>query len=312
VHESEHPKISVISPVYGCDACLHELVERILATTDGLGVSAEILLVNDASPDRSWEVTEELAAADQRVKGIRLSRNFGQHAAIFAGMKQCRGEWIVIMDCDLQDRPEEIAPLYQRALEGWDVVQGRREYRRDGLLKRLSSKAFYAMLGYLTQTKQEPAIGNFGIYHRRTIEAITSMGDGMRYFPSTIQWVGFKRTGIPIQHDERREGRTSYSFRKLVALAVNVMLGFSDKPLRLAVTYGIFLSAIAMAFAVFILYRYFVGGITVSGWASLIISFWFLTGNVILVLGVVGLYIGQIFEKVKLRPPYIIAETTDE
>ena len=138
------------------------------------------------------------------------------------------------------------------------------------------------------------------------------MDDGMRYFLSAIKWVGLKRTSVPIQRDERREGKPSYPLRKLVSLAVNVMLGFSDKPLRLAVTYGIILSVLAMAFAAYTLYRYFVGGITVSGWASLSISFWFLTGNVILVLGVVGLYIGQIFEKVKMRPPYIIAEMTDE
>ncbi|MCB2203188.1 glycosyltransferase family 2 protein [bacterium] len=307
----DRPTISVISPVYGCEVCLRELVARIFATTESIGVTAEVLLVNDDSPDRAWEVIQDLANRDSRIRGFRLSRNFGQHAAIFAGMHLFRGEWVVIMDCDLQDRPEEIAPLYRKALEGWEIVQGRREFRRDGLLKRLSSKAFYAVLGYLTQTRQEPAIGNFGIYNSRTINAITEMGDGMRYFPSTIQWVGFKRTSVPVRHDERKEGKTSYSLRRLVGLALNVMLGFSDKPLKLAVRYGLILSAMAMVFAVVILYRYFVGGITVSGWASMIISIWFLTGNVILVLGIVGLYIGQIFERVKMRPPYIVAEDTD-
>jgi dolichol-phosphate mannosyltransferase len=311
VEQTSTPTISVISPVYGCDTCLHDLVERIFAVTDGMRVTAEVLLVNDASPDRSWDVIRSIAEKDARVRGFRLSRNFGQHAAIFAGMQHCRGEWIVIMDCDLQDRPEEIPALFEKAIEGWDIVQGRREYRRDSCLKRLSSKLFYAVLGYLTQTQQEPAVGNFGIYHRKAIEAITLMGDGMRYFPSAIQWVGFRRTGIRVQHDERKEGRTAYSYRGLVKLAFNVMLGFSDKPLRLAVSYGFVLSLLSVAFALWTLYRFIVGGITVSGWTSMIISLTFLSGNIIFVLGIVGLYIGQIFDRVKMRPSYIVAESTD-
>jgi dolichol-phosphate mannosyltransferase len=210
------------------------------------------------------------------------------------------------MDCDLQDRPEEIAGLYQKTKEGWDVVLASRANRKDGLFKRLSSKIFYSLLGYLTNTEQDASIANFGIYHRKVIDAILQMGDYQRYFPTMVKWVGFTRTKIPVEHALRDEGKSSYTFGKLLRLAIDVILSFSDKPLRLTVKFGFCLSSLAFVFALFNLVLYFTGNIKVPGYTSLIVSVWFLSGLIITLIGVVGLYIGKTFDKVKGRPTYIV------
>lgn len=301
--------ISVVSPVYGCKTCLYELYYRLKETLEKITMEFEIILVNDDSPDDSWETIVELAHADTRVKGINFSRNFGQHYAITAGLDHCKGEWIVVMDCDLQDQPEEITNLYNEALKGYDIVYAQRIKRQDKWIKRTFSKMFYAMLGYLTETNQDPTIANFGIYHRKVIDSIRLMGDYHRYFPTMVRWVGFKHTKISVAHAKRANDKTSYSFKKLSRLATDIILSFSDKPLRLTVKFGFVISGLALAFAVYNLYLYFQNKIIVPGFTSLIISVWFLSGLIIILLGVVGLYIGKAFDKVKNRPSYLIKDT---
>lgn len=297
---------SIVVPVYGCKTALFELYLRLKSTLEPISPDFEIIMVNDSSPDQAWDAIVEIARKDVRVKGIHFSRNFGQHYAITAGLEHSSGEWVVVMDCDLQDRPEEIAGLHQKAMEGWDVVLASRANRKDGLLKRLSSKIFYSLLGYLTNTEQDASIANFGIYHRKVIDAILQMGDYQRYFPTMVKWVGFTRTKIPVEHAQRDEGKSSYTFGKLLRLAIDVILSFSDKPLRLTVKFGFFLSSLAFVFALFNLVLYFTGNIKVPGYTSLIVSVWFLSGLIITLIGVVGLYIGKTFDKVKGRPTYIV------
>jgi len=302
--------ISVISPVYGCKACLYELYSRLKETLEKITTDFEIILVNDGSPDDAWETIIEIAQKDMRVKGINLSRNFGQHYAITAGLDYCTGEWIVVMDCDLQDQPEEILKLYNEVGKGYQIVYAQRIKRNDKWIKRIFSKLFYAVLGYLTETIQDPTIANFGIYHKKVIESIRQMGDYHRYFPTMVRWVGFKHTKIAVIHAKRENDNSSYSFKKLSRLALDIILSFSDKPLRLTVKFGFIISSLSIVFGIYNLILFFNNKILVPGYTSLIISIWFLSGLIILVLGVVGLYIGKAFDKVKDRPTYLIKDTT--
>ena len=302
--------ISVITPVYGCKTCLHELYSRLRETLERITPDFEIILVNDDSPDDAWQTIIDLAQKDTRVKGINLSRNFGQHYAITAGLDYCKGEWIVVMDCDLQDQPEEIIKLHNEALNGYQIVYAQRIKRNDTWLKRGSSKLFYAILSYLTDTNQDPTIANFGIYHKKVIDSIRNMGDYHRYFPTMVRWVGFKHTKISVSHAKRVDDHTSYSFKKLSHLAIDIILSFSDKPLRMTVKFGFIISCLALIFAIYNLILFFNNKMLVPGFTSLIISVWFLSGLIILVLGVVGLYIGKAFDKVKGRPTYLIKDST--
>lgn len=306
---TENIEFSIVSPVYGCKTCLIELHARLKQVLEQIGGSYEIIFVNDNSPDGAWDVISMLAKNNDRVKAINLSRNFGQHYAIAAGLNVCKGNWVIVMDCDLQDMPEEIVKLYNKTKEGYDVVFGRRSERQDNFLKVIGSRLFYKTLGYLTATKQDSAIANFGIYNHKVIHAINSMGDSMRYFPTMVRWVGFKQSSINIDHAERTNGKTSYSFNKLLHLGLDVILAFSDKPLRLTVKLGLTISAFSLLFVIIYLTRYFLNDISVAGWTSLILSVWMLSGIIIFLIGIVGLYIGKTFENVKQRPRFIIRDT---
>ncbi|MDX2063214.1 MAG: glycosyltransferase family 2 protein [Bacteroidia bacterium] len=302
------PALSVVSPVYGCAKLVPELVRQLVAVVEPLvGPNFEIILVNDGSPDGAWPVIRELYEAEPRVVGINLSRNFGQHAAITAGLAHARGQWVVVMDCDLQDRPDQIPLLYQHAIgSDSDLVQAQRTLRKDSLVKRITSYLFYKVLSYLTDARYDPRIANFGLYRRKVIDAILQMPEQNRVFPVMLRWVGFRATAIPVQHAARPEGKSSYSYSQLLRLAVDVLLAHSDKPLRLVVKAGITLSVITLLVALYVLIRALLGTYTVSGYASIMISIWFLSGLIISILGILGLYVGKIFESVKQRPIYIV------
>lgn len=300
--------ISVVVPVYGCRTCLWQLVKELVAVFVKIGSGYEIILVNDASPDMSWKVVEEICKENRHVIGLNLSRNFGQHAAITAGLSKVRGDWVVVMDCDLQDRPSEIERLCQKAQEGYDVVLASRNNRQDNFLKKWFSSKFYKLLSYLTDTEQDASIANFGIYRRNVIEAILSMGDNARYLPSMVNWVGFRRAKVNVQHGVRFHGKTSYNFSALFKLALDVIFAFSDKPLRLTIKLGLVMALLALLFAVYNVVLYHYDKIDEPGWATVVVSIWFLSGLIIFILGIVGLYIGKTYEKVKNRPVFIIEQ----
>ncbi|MFN8436424.1 MAG: glycosyltransferase family 2 protein [Cytophagales bacterium] len=299
-------EISIVVPVYGCEKCLETLTERLTDSLNKIVSQFEIIYVVDASPDNSWHVVTQQSKRNSRIKGILFSRNFGQHAAILAGLNEAKGSWIVVMDCDLQDKPEEIINLYQKALDGYDLVLAQRQIRQDTLLKRTTSKLFYAFFSYMTETKQDPSVANFGIYHQKVIHAVLEMGDFVRFFPANISWVGFKKTYLQVEHNARFEGETSYNFKSLFRLARNVILSFSDKPLRLAVRLGVYISIFSVFFAIITIARFLLGYITEPGYSSIFISIWFLSGIIITILGITGLYVGKCFEQSKNRPNYII------
>lgn len=304
------PHISVVIPVYKGKSQLLELVSKIIDSISLLNKTLEIILVDDGCPEGSWERILELQQQFPQINGLKLSRNFGQHYAITAGLDHSAGEWIVVMDCDIQDRPEEIPNLYAEAQKGFDVVLARRVNRQDGFLKRFGSRIFYRTLAYLTGSRQDESIGNFGIYHRKVIDEVIGMRESIRFFPTMIKWVGFRQTSITVVHQAKTNRSSSYNSRKLFNLALDIMLAYSDKPIRLTVKLGLIVALTGFLFALVTLIRYWNGEIIVAGYASLIISLWVLTGLVLITLGVMGLYIGKTFEGVKKRPIYIIEKKT--
>lgn len=308
--ENGKPFISVISPVYRAEKIIPKLVELIIQEAGRITGNFEIILVDDCGPDNSWKEIQRCAKEDSRVKGIKLSRNFGQHYAITAGLDFASGEWIVVMDCDLQDRPEEIPSLYEKTKEGYDIVLARREVRQDTLFKKLFSRLFHKTLTFLSGTKLDNRVANFGIYHRRVIEATRQMRESIRFFPTMVKWVGFRSTSVPVVHASREEGKTSYNFKRLFNLALDIILAYSDKPIRIAVKTGFIISALALVFAIYNIILGLTDGFAVMGYASLIASIWFLSGLIIAFIGIVGLYVGKTFEGVKNRPIYIVDEKT--
>lgn len=305
-------KLSVVSPVYYGEFTIQELTERIFASCENIFSEIEILLINDASPDKSWEVIQGLCEKDKRIIGINLSRNFGQHYAITAGLERATGDWIVVMDCDLQDRPEEIPNLYHQALMGFDIVFAQRLERKDAASKKLSSKLFYKTFGYLTDSKQDNSIANFGIYSQKVVQSILSLKDKIRYFPTMVQWVGFNSTKIQVQHDARGNGKSSYNWGMLFKMAFDNIISFSDKPLHLTVRFGFFIALFSFFIGLYYIIKYLLGDIEVLGFTSIIISISFFSGIIIFILGIIGIYLGKTFEQTKNRPTYIIDEIINQ
>ncbi len=303
----EHVALSVVSPVYKSEALVGPLVERIIAAVEPLQLRYEIILVEDAGPDHSWDRIVEHARKYPQVRGLRLSRNFGQQYALQAGLDASQGDWVVTLDCDLQDRPEEIPGLLRKAQEGFDVVAAHRGHRQDEWLKRFASRTFYRLLGYLTGTALDGGVANFMLYRRSVVDAMARFHDYHRYYPMLHKLVGFRYALVPIEHAERPQGRSSYSFRKRIRLALSTILSFSDKPLRLAVKLGVVLSALSLLTAIVLVVLYFASDVHVDGWASLALLQSFFSGAIITVLGMVGLYVASIFESVKERPTYLVS-----
>jgi dolichol-phosphate mannosyltransferase len=302
--------IGVVVPVYKGEATLDELYARIKAALEPITRDFEIVLVEDCGGDRSWDIIRELAAKDARVKGIQFSRNFGQHYGITAGLDHCDADWVVVMDCDLQDQPEEIPRLYAKAQQGYDVVLARRGRRADGAAKRLASWLFYRVFSWLADTDYDGDAGNFRIISRRVVRNCRRMREQLRFFGGLINWMGFPAASIDVAHAPRSEGRSTYTFGKLWKLAADTIIAYSDKPLRLAVRLGFLLSAAAFAYGLYILARAVLYGYPVAGWASLIVSVYFIGGVIISILGVIGIYLGKTFDEAKKRPLYIVARTT--
>jgi dolichol-phosphate mannosyltransferase len=303
-------EISIVIPVYRAEQIMDELVTRLTRSLSAITSSYEIILVEDGGPDKSWDKIVENAQKHPQIKGILLSRNFGQHHAITAGLDASKGTWVVVMDCDLQDQPEEIAGLYAKAKEGYDIVFARRAQRQDTFFKRMSSKVFYGVFAYLSGIPQDNSIANFGIYSRKVIDTINTMREPMRAFAPMARWVGFNRTAIDVTHAERFAGESSYSWSKLFNLALDFAMAYSDKPLKLTIKLGISISILAVLYTLYNIVLYNMGIITLTGYTSLIVSIWFLSGLIIFTLGIIGLYIGKMFEGIKNRPLYIIDKTT--
>ena len=302
------PRISVVSPVYRGEKMVHELVRRVFENVSKITEDFDIILVNDASPDSSWAEIQKECAVDTRVKGINLSRNFGQHRAITAGLNYAKGDWVVVMDCDLQDRPEEIPNLYKKAQEGYDIVQGERVERQDKFLKKLSSTIFNSIFSYLSGIKKNKKIANFGIYKQPVIRTVCNMPERDRGFGILVDYVGFKSISIPIEHGSRFEGTSSYTLSKLLKLAFGSIISNTNKPLRIMIGLGFTLSIVSLLVAFYNVIVNLMGLIGVQGFTTTVFSVWFVGGMLMMQMGIVGLYIGKIFDQVKGRPLYVVMD----
>ena len=305
-------KLSIVSPVFRAELVLDELLERISNSVPSDFYSYEIILVDDFSPDKSWQKIVDISNRNPNVKGFKLSRNFGQHYAIIAGLNQVSGDYVVVLDCDLQDQPEEIEKLFLESQKGFDIVLARRYERKDSFYKKISSKLFYKVLSYLTGTDQDATVANFGIYSIQVVKEVVKLEEKIKYFPTMVRWVGFSTSYVNVEHASRPEGKSNYNLKKLLNLALDIILAYSDKPLRLIIKFGLTVAMISFWMVVYVLFEKLTGKVSVSGYASLILSIWFLSGCLLTTLGVVGLYIGKIFEGVKNRPSYIIEKSINE
>lgn len=301
--------LSIVSPCYGAPTLLQELVKQITSAAKDITPDYEIILVEDASPDNSRDIIRDICSKDNHVKGVFLSRNFGQQAALNAGLDTAKGEWVVTLDCDLQNPPSHIHELYEKAQEGYDIVFASRQNRPDNYFMTQGSKLFNRLIGFLTNTRQDESVAEFVIYNRKVVDAMKQMGDYVRYYPLMDKWVGFRYTKVQVPHDARTDGKvSSYSISKRIGLAITTTIAFSTKALHLIVYFGVAITFIAILLALGLAIDYIITGITVSGWFTLFVSMWFIAGIIIMVLGIIAVYIGNIFDEVKRRPSYIIGE----
>ena len=302
-------ELSVVIPVYGCPSALPELHRRLKESLSRITEEYEIILVNDACPRNSWEEIRKICSEDPKVVGIELSRNFGQLKATLAGLDYSTGKWVVVMDCDLQDRPEEIVRLYEKAMEGYDYVVARRAHRKDSPLKVMVSKMFYSVYSYATDVKYDPTLCNFSICSRQVIDQYCQMREQHRAFTMYLLWMGYKWTSLDVEHNERFEGKSGYNFKKRMRMATELLTSQSDKLLRLMTTIGFTISLLALIYMIVIIIQHFTAPTSVAGYSSTIAVVLLMGGLLIFSVGVVGLYIGNIFTEVKHRPLYIVRNT---
>ena len=302
--------LSVVIPVYKAEGCLHELYRRLVESLDALQLTFEIIMVEDCGGDSSWDVIQELTVQDDRLRGFTLSRNFGQHNAITAGLDQVRGDWVVIMDCDLQDKPEDIGRLIEKTREGYDVVIARNIIRRHSWLKQVTAKGFYKVFSWFAGYHYQDGVRSFRIMSRDAANALKTMREQMRSIGPLGMWIGFSTTYMDIELEPRYAGRSSYNIRRLLSLAFNNIVAFSDRPLRISISVGFAMAGCAFAYGLYNVIRAMFHDIPVPGWTSLITSLYFIGGLILANLGVVGVYIGKTFDEAKGRPLYLISRRT--
>ena len=303
-------KFSIVIPVYNCPSLLEELYKRLHKTLTGITEDYEIIMVNDGCTKSSWSVIKKLNTLNHKVKGINLSRNFGQHYAITAGLDYAQGDWIIVMDCDLQDKPEEITKLYNKAIKGYDIVFGRRSDRQDNFFKKFSSKIFYKVYNYFTENTFDSTIANFSIISKKVLKAHSRLREQNRSYYLFLNWLGFKKAYINVDHAKRPEGKSSYTISKLFDLALDSILAHSNKPLKLLIKIGLTFSFFSFSYGMWLIIKYLIYSVPVTGWTSMMVSLYFLSGIILINLGILGIYIGKVFNETKQRPIYIISETT--
>lgn len=304
-------KLSVVVPVYGCKKALPELYRRLKESILGITQDYEIILVNDSCPQNSWETVTELCKKDERVKGIELSRNFGQMKAILAGLDNSSGDWVVVMDCDLQDRPEEIPNLYAKAQEGYDVVFARRKKRKDGVLKVFLANQFYKIYRFATDGNYDGAVCNFSIVKREVVNNFCRMREVHRGYVTYLKWLGYRQTTIDVEHDQRYEGKSSYSLKKRINMAIELLTSQSDKILRFFASLGFCMSVISFLVIIVLIIYKCVANVSI-GWTSLIATTVLVGGIIVTVVGVVGIYVGNIFMQTKGRPLYVVRQILND
>lgn len=300
--------ISIVIPVYGCPTAIPELHKRLVETLDNMQVSYEIIMVDDCDEMGSWDYIQKAALSDKRVKAIRLTRNYGQGQAITAGVNRATGDWIVTMDCDLQDAPENIPLLYERAKQGFDVVFVRRRDRKDSFLTKVLSMLYHKLFSYLSELPFDYELGTFLIASKRAANCYRESKVRGRDFTMFLVWTHYRSDSIELEHEERFAGETSYTFIKKWRYAVAVMTAYSNRILYIPIKFGLFVSGVSIGYIILVLISYYCFDGNPVGWSTIAASIFFFGGLILSTLGILGVYIGNIFEVCKDRPFYLVQE----
>lgn len=297
--------LSVVSPVYNADTIVEELVKRIRASVSGLG-TYEIVLVDDRSPDDSWNQICRMCEQFDEVRGVRLSRNFGQHAAIAAGLAEAKGQFVVVMDCDLQDDPGYIPAMLEAAQSGPEIVLTHRARRRHSLFRNLAASGYIRFVALLSGSDATKiGQGSYSLLHRKVVDAFVQMDDLNVHYLGTLSFLGFEQRTIEVGHSDRFDGKSSYTFRKLAAHALDGIISQSLRVLYLAVSIGMGLFLLSMLGVIYLLVSYFIRG-ALPGFTSITVVVLLTSGVVLMSIGVVGVYVGRVFEQAKDRPRFIV------
>ena len=301
-------QLSIVLPVLNEETLVEELLTQVQQNVSLIATEYEIIIIDDGSSDQTWNLISKRASVNKNIKAIKFSRNFGHHYAITAGLKASTGDWVVVMDADLQDKPQIISKLYDKAQEGYDVVFVSRHNRPESIFYLGLQKLFYFTLNLISGMHFDSSQANFSIISRKVVQAFNGFPENARFYGSTIMWLGFKRTHITADHGVRHSGTSSYTISKRLKLALDISLSFSERPLKFAIVVGMLLSTFSVIYSAWILYASIMWSYKVEGWSSIMISIYFLSGILLMVLGVLGVYLGRVFREVKRRPLYIIDE----
>ncbi len=301
-------KLSVISPVYKAEEIVDTLVSRIENSVSKITDDFEIILVEDSSPDNSWEKIKENCKKSKKVKGIKLSKNFGQHYAITAGLEASSGDYVVVLDCDLQDNPDYIPEMYRKTKEGYDIVYAKMKNRAHTYLRNLYSKIFSMVFNLLAEKNYYlVSSSTYTLLSRKVVDSFCKINDAQRQYLLILQWLGFKSTVIEIVHEKRFDGKSSYSFAKLIEVALDGIISQSTKLLRVSIALGFMLSIISFVVLLYIVISYFFFEFKL-GWTSIFSLILLSTGILLMSNGILGIYLGKTFEQAKGRPLYLIDE----
>jgi polyisoprenyl-phosphate glycosyltransferase len=308
--EAMSPKYSFVIPLYNEEATIPELYRRLDSVINQMDGSVELVLVNDGSCDRSLELLRHLHQADPRVCYLSLARNFGHQVAVTAGLNFSRGQAVVVLDADLQDPPELILALAQKWQQGYQVVYAQRtQRRREGWFKRYTAFAFYRLLKHLADVDIPIDTGDFCLMDRCVVDVLNAMPERNRYIRGLRSWIGFSQTAVPFDREPRFAGEVKYTFNQSLKLAINGLVSFSKIPLRLSTYMGLLAAAIALLMAVLVLYWRLTAPVSpLTGLTTIVVALFFLGAVQLVSVGILGEYIGHIYEEVKGRPLYTIGE----
>jgi polyisoprenyl-phosphate glycosyltransferase len=299
-------QISVVSPVFKAEKIVDQLCERLVKNLEPITSNFEIILIEDGSKDNSWNKIVENTKNDKRIKGVKLSRNFGQQNAIFCGLKQTSGKWVIVMDCDLQDNPDQIINLYNKAICGYEIVFVKRKNRKDKFWKKTFAKLFYLIFNVISGESIDGTIANYGIYSKKVIKSINSIEEPFSIFSVTTKSIGFKKTSINVEHNKSLDGKSTYSILQLINFAFDYALTYTQRPLKIALTIGFSITLFSLIALTYYLTSYLNGTIKQPGFTTIVLSIWFLSGLIIFIMGIVGLYVGKTFENTKNKQKFII------
>lgn len=303
------PVLSIVVPVYNEELVINETYNRLTNVIKSFGEAYELIFINDGSRDLSAEIIANICAKDKSVKLVNFSRNFGHQPAITAGIDLACGDAVVIIDADLQDPPEVILDMVKLWREGYHVVYGKRIKRKgETFFKRVTSKMYYRLLKRLTNVDIPVDTGDFRLIDRKVCEAIKRLGEKNRYMRGLVSWIGFKQTYVEFVREERFAGETKYPLKKMIRLAIDGIAAFSYKPLKLATGVGFLIASLSFIYLIVIIFQKIFYGNVIEGWASTIAVILFSQGIVLIMLGIMGEYIGRIYDEIKNRPIYLISE----